>query len=184
MKIKIISYNGYYLGVSKDVKIKESDLCFYDHLGLGKIKTIFNTLCYVTLPIRNKGSITQPLYQIKEKCFKVIIASPELNLNVPSIPNWEQWEVEQLANNYAMGDGKEICFQRKDGFIAGYNHNKKLYTEEDLRRAFGFFAFASASQQPYNESELADKFSKFLQSLKKVPEYLILNEQSQIIRQI
>ena len=39
--------------------------------------------------------------------------------------------------------------------------SNKIYTEKDLRRAFEFYAYATVSQQPYNDKELEGHFEKF-----------------------
>ena len=42
---------------------------------------------------------------------------------------------------------------------------QKNYDIDDMRRAFGYFAFKSISNQPYNDRELKRLFRKFIHQL-------------------
>lgn len=43
--------------------------------------------------------------------------------------------------------------------------NRKTYTEKELERAFAFYAFASSSQQPFNQQDLDNQFFNFKEML-------------------
>lgn len=75
MKLKYLNINGHGVLVDESTEIlpcKPSNVC----------------LAHKTKPC--------------DKCnryqgFKIIFAEKELNLNVPILPDWKEWEVEQLA---------------------------------------------------------------------------------------
>lgn len=94
-------------------------------------------------------------------------------------------DAEKLANLLTDNEGysKDEGGEFKNGIEIGFNkclelNKDKLYTEEDLKAAFSFYAFASSSQQPYNEDELVDTFNEFTQSLQPKTEWDIKIELS------
>lgn len=111
-------------------------------------------------------------------CHKIVFAEKEFNLDVPILPNWREWEVEHLAAKLldeAFGsidpiydEPKSLC---RDFFIEGHNHNKKIYTEEDLVKAiaFGFGICRNEDRAPFNLEQI-----KFIQSLQKKPTSVVV----------
>ena len=92
------------------------------------------------------------------------------------MPNWRELEVEQLAlKTYPVKpvyDGNQLVHSNpndelQEGFIAGYNHNKAKYTEEDLRKAFFDCSI------PHNEYD----FELFIQSLQKYPKEIVMESE-------
>lgn len=94
--------------------------------------------------------------------WKIIFAAPELNLEgVPLLPDYKEWEVEQLAKQ-RYGDDMYLFAQQRDGFIEAYKHKKAKYTEEDLGNLWDFCAYNKGS------------FQEGLQSLQKIPKYIVM----------
>ena len=57
-------------------------------------------------------------------------------------------------------------------FVEGYNQCQedmadKKYTEEDLKKAFKFYAYAHISQQPHSYEKLEQDYLQFINSLNK-----------------
>lgn len=86
-------------------------------------------------------------------------------------------EYSWTSNNdlpYKEADIKNIKKDFKKGFNKCLSLNKdKLYTEQQLKKAFGFYAFVSPSQQPYNEKEFKDAFNVFIQLLQPKTEWRV-----------
>ena len=118
--LQLIQLKNGFVVVDLVAEIKEGDNCYYKPFGLGKATIVYDELCYVTLPIKNKGSLTQRLYQTKHLCFKIIFASQSLNLEGvkvieekdcwESVPvKWVKWTKEQPNWNgsvYLQFNGK------------------------------------------------------------------------------
>ena len=102
--------------------------------------------------------------------YEIIFAEKELNIDVPVLPNWREWEVEQEYLKYEKKIYKEyINFNNrniKEHFIAGYNHNKAKYTEEDIREAYR--RGSNYEIMGYNPDE-------FIQSLQKFPKFIVMD---------
>ena len=160
MKLKYINIGGYGVLVDESDELSEGDYC-YDSLR--------DTIWKCSKIIKCSGGIY----------YKIICAEPELNLDVP-ILNWRQWEVEQLANSYEKEKLKSIGIITnktgafREGFIAGYNHNKKLYTEEDLREAMTFGINLEAGNIEVDYKKYKAGFDKFKETLQKVPKYIVI----------
>jgi hypothetical protein len=107
-----------------------------------------------------------------------IIASTKfIDKSIPVVKFVEQ-SVEEIALTLypiELHNSIDINKQKRENFVK-YNKFSKSYTEEDLFKAFRFYAFSSTSQQPYNEKELEEEFNKFIQSLNqpKLPDVINL----------
>lgn len=161
MKLKYININGYGVLVDESAEIKHDD--FYLDLDTNIIYYL------VTKPNGNAA--------------KIIFAEKELNLDVPVLPNWREWEVEQEALYFLELQPKQILTKDKEiglltGFIAGYNHNKAKYTEEDLKEAL--FAALNHDKEECCVTHTRDSIVRsVIQSLQKYPKYVVMeNEQT------
>jgi len=104
-----------------------------------------------------------------ETCF----AEKELNLDVPILPNWREWEVERLADKLKVDTTyRDYEHLVKRGIIIGLNHNKAKYTEEDLRKAIKMTKLSESYPLKYGKSD-----DKIIQSLQKVPKYIVMESE-------
>ncbi len=76
-------------------------------------------------------------------------------------------ELEQLAAREHWNSNTE-----SRSFIKGYTQCQedmadKKYTEEDLKKAFKFYAYAHISQQPHSYEKLEQDYLQFINSLNK-----------------
>ena len=165
---KLIKLEQGYIIVS-DEKIKDGDTIIYP------IKTI--------IPVQYLGG------DLIGTELKVIASTFIPELPTIDFNNLEEEfgivDAEKLANLLTDNEGysKDEGGEFKNGIEIGFNkclelNKDKLYTEEDLKAAFSFYAFASSSQQPYNEDELVDTFNEFTQSLQPKTEWDIKIELS------
>lgn len=162
MKLKLKAVNGYNILVDENTKIEEGDYhCASD--GWYIEKTSKEDLQIVNDKINGYT--------------KLIFADPELGLDLPIIPNWEQWEMEKLANLHAVKSGcehkKELSLISK-AFIAGYNHNQARYTEEDLRKALKIVYTDWYTDIGHTENTEEEYYERIVQSLKKLPLYIVV----------
>lgn len=104
MKLKPIFINGYKILVDENEKFNypEKEIIYYD--GEGNLRKACTGVIY------NSSAKT------------ILFADPELNLDLPVVPDWEQWEIEQLALNEVETQG-----------WCRYDANSEQ--EEDLRNA-------------------------------------------------
>lgn len=165
MKLKYIDINGYGILVDESAEINNGEL-----LWDNEVKEVMKMF-------KAPNKVKEP-YQ-----HKIIFAEKELNLdNVPILPDWREWEVEQylekesekwcLINGYNPSDyvhsNRTAEYTRvKNIFIAGYNHNKAKYTEEDLIKAIEI-----ASGERLIDKEIQIK--SIIQSLQKFPKYIVM----------
>ena len=64
------------------------------------------------------------------------------------------------------------CHRKRKAFVKGYTQcqkdmAEKKYTEEDLKKAFKFYAYAHISQQPHSYEKLEQDYLQFINSLNK-----------------
>lgn len=90
-------------------------------------------------------------------------------------------EIEQLALQrfpiemvviFSKRDKVDKNKERRKIFIETYtqcqeNMADKKYTEEDIRKAFKFYAYAHISQQPHSYEKLEQDYLQFINSLNK-----------------
>lgn len=115
---------------------------------------------------------------------KIICAEKELNIDVPILPNFREWEVEQLADNaypttidsYSLS-GFDESEALKIAFVRGYDHNKAKYTEEDLRKV-AQAAFTVKSNNSTIIEDFNNWFAKRVQSFERKPKYIELDSES------
>jgi hypothetical protein len=100
-------------------------------------------------------------YLWMEGCPEIIFATDNFGLeNVR--PIFEPAIGKPLEDYVKMRNNQEKC----NGFIDGYIKAKEdLFTLEDMKKAFGFYAFNTVSQQPYNEAEFEDAFKQFIKTV-------------------
>jgi hypothetical protein len=150
MKLRYINTNGF--GVLVDESANKNGYVKYEYdTRDGKI--------YET-----KNGYIQSL----NVCHAIVFAEKELNLDVPVLPNWREWEVEQEALSFLKLQPQQILTKDKEiglltGFIAGYNRNKDKYTEEDIKR---IIHWASLNEDVRLSEE------EMFQSLQKHPKYI------------
>lgn len=78
---------------------------------------------------------------------EIIYADPELMLNVPAVPDWEQWVDEQLAKEYTKSlgytntsmDDRRLWSRLQRGFIAGRQTDFK-FTAYQVHKILGEMA--------------------------------------------
>jgi hypothetical protein len=161
MKLKYLNINGHGVLVDESVKIKEGDTVFDNYAGIHNIQKV--RTCDLDSMHYKNGNWN-----------KIIFAEKELNLNVPILPNWREWEVEQEAKQYSIKRHKVLNYELEFAFLAGYNHNKAKYTEEDLRKAI---EIAKNSMGVDNCGEVCysnKSTDSIIQSLQKVPKYIVM----------
>ena len=180
MKLQIIETPDYILAVS-DEEVKEGDLCFlkenhYVNGGVG----IYNHQRAIGWGISyspNGHNFFQKIiaYQPKNN-------APELDL--PLLPEIVvEDDVEKLAEKYAdfsndyipMSFGGKFNETSKRDFIAGYKSATKVYSEEDMRKAFEAGNKRGWSGYPDTDNWTKPKFEEFIQSLKqpKTPKWFV-----------
>ena len=153
MKLKYIDINRYGILVDESAEIKEGDLCFNAFMG-----------CLTARVSALKPSLQNHEYP----SYKIMFAEKELNLNVPQL-NWREWEVEQLAIKNANDNFESGNSQWVNGFIAGYNHSKAKYTEENLK----FIFECGRNFQLTGENN----FKESIQSLQKLPTHIVMESE-------
>ncbi len=155
MKYKIKQINDSERVVISDEEIKEGDWYIY----AGQISQRFRKNPLAEYP--------KPAY------LKIISAEKELNVDVPILPNFRDWEVEKEANKAY----KEYCEKHNidyhlldaSCFYIGYNHNKNTYTKEDLRKAM-IAIHKKCYGRMYDEKDE----ECIIKSLDKIPQYIVL----------
>ncbi len=197
MKLRYININGFGVLVDEGAEIKKGDW-FYSlpRMTYHKCTTIYDDIL-VDKTWENRESVEIT----KIDCVKIISAEKELNLDVPQL-NWREWEVEQLAKKefesiFSRSKVPHVTsketFKRGciNGFIAGYNQNKRLYTEEDLRKVIQLTienCSVKRESNRYVPDVLIDEVvfegleSDIIQSLQKFPKCVVL-EREQVIKE-
>lgn len=191
---KYIDVNGRWVLVDEGTDFKIGDIYLYKSTFLdGTVKTkedfdkhswnisvvTEEDIPYIERAINGKNSQNN-----LRGVFKIICAEKELNLDVPILPNWREWEFEKTVKDYSAevypinGNSREEVdwienqkYLLETGFIAGYNHKKGDYTEEDLRKAYE--AGGNSREDDINgDGEIP--FEEYLQSIRKVPKYIVV----------
>jgi hypothetical protein len=118
---------------------------------------------------------------------KIIFAEKELNLDVPILPNWREWEVEQMAfkswEAQIKYDTQVYKRSYTKGYIESYNHNKAKYTEEDLEQMFmiGLNCSQEINMKDMTKEDAlnyqSNKLYKAIQSLQKVPKFIVMKDE-------
>jgi hypothetical protein len=111
--------------------------------------------------------IGEGLTLLKSDISKIICAEKELNLDVPVLPNWREWELTQIVREKYLlpfpskwfSIMNQEAYKQRYAYIEGYNHNGKLYTKEDLKKAI------KMAKEKYDENDI-------IQSLQKYPKYI------------
>jgi hypothetical protein len=80
--------------------------------------------------------------------------------------------LEEIQESAIAKYGKGIySIEEIDAYVVGYtqcqNDMDKKYTEEDMKKAFKFYAYAHISQQPHSYEKLEQDYLQFIQSLNK-----------------
>ena len=169
MKLKYININGHGVLVDESAEITGY---LYEWL--------YNT----------KTGETSNIGEPDENDVKIIFAEKELNLDVPILSNWRNWEVEQLVKEkYSIpfpnkfSNMNQEAYKERYAFIAGYNHNKAKYTEEDLRKAIEMAREGTLDYtfgDPYYEFEQGEDV--IIQSLQRYPKHIVM-ESEQVIKE-
>ena len=152
MKLKYINVNGYGV-LAQDTGFNEGLRFIVDNR-----KGMNGLLHEVRIKLSN------------EECYTVLFAEKELNLEgVPILPNWRDFEIEQEAKQYSIKRHDVVNYELVKAFIEGYKHNKAKYTEEDLRKVISDIRTALAKN---NYNHYAIDYDSIIQSLKKIPKYI------------
>lgn len=163
MKLKFKLVNDCGILIDESAEIKGGDY-FWANEGIRKCIRVDETLrCpYITLQNGKEIGHFHTWRGI------ILFADPELNLDLPILPDWKKWEIEKFALNnrvfYAHG-GDYDTFEL--GFIEGHNHNKAKYTDEEL---LGFVEFFIKS----NINSISDSMKMYIKSLQKYPKYIVI----------
>ena len=110
MKLKTEYINGFCLLVD-EVRLKNpkiGDIVFDNDFN--------DKICY---------TVNQDYLDLGKECFKVIAAEAELNLDVPILPNWREFELNNLVKDNCHPNDSA----KEDGIKIGYNHNKDEQNE-------------------------------------------------------
>lgn len=158
MKVKYIDINGYGVLVDENAEIKDKepfiDMRDYPH----------NTSDYDIYYAGSGGNV-----EFSNRIgAKIICAEPELNFDLP-ILNWRQWEVMQESLKVGLKLYVHGNYDFENGFRVGYNHNKKLYTEEDLKKVI--------KMARYSTGNLVKTPDEIIQSLQKLPKYIVIESE-------
>lgn len=152
---------------------------------------VINISDYYYNPSNSNCGNKEPLNKIIDKCeyeheqiacndtklpkvFKIICADKNLYLELPILPNLEDWEIEQMAKEKTKyGIGHDTF--NKHWFIEGYKSNNKKWTDEDI---FNYPEWL-INNEYYTYKLLDDTsrrtlFERYLQSLKKLPKYVVI----------
>lgn len=174
MKLKYIDINGYGVLVDESAEIKEGDywiyICPINGLDYGD-----NNQPIVR---NNLPSSWYDKLHDKNNYYKIIFAEKELNLDVPILPNWRDFEIEQLAeilvDRETNASLKSSIRKQYERYVKiGLNHNKAKYTEEDLEKAINM---AKNSKNGFKINKIIEPYSnnEIIQSLQKVPKYIVM----------
>ena len=163
MKLKYIDINGYGVLVDENAEIKDKepfiDMRDYPH----------NTSDYDIYYAGSGGNV-----EFSNRIgAKIICAEPELNFDLP-ILNWRQWEVMQESLKVGLKLYVHGNYDFENGFRVGYNHNKKLYTEADMRRAIEM-----AERGVIDSSKIGHSIytlDEIIQSLQKLPKFMVIED--------
>ena len=162
MKLKYIDVNGFGILVDENTVGK--------NIGEGVYYDIWKN-AYPKISKYYESDEVQPTD------YKILFAEKELNLNVPVLPNYKEWKLEQLSdssNGYSLY-GKplgETYLAFKEGFKACYSKNK--YTEEDILDAWELGAKEGLPLTRIKKETL-------INSLKKIPKYIVVEGEQNIV---
>lgn len=165
-KLKYVDINGYGILVDESAEILPDT--WYENNGV----------LFLSDSVYNEGNNPNNSNLIvTDHNNAVIFAEKELNLDVPVL-NWRDWEIEQEALKYFKTIFKDSTLTVswlqdyiktfKETFIAGYNHNKSKYTEEDLKDAYN----AGYTNCEELEEQNPDTY---IQSIQKIPQYIVMS---------
>lgn len=176
MKLKYIEINGQGVLVDESAEIG-GDNCWTTK-GLF-LKTIKNGGIFRNFPNEEYSET----YWEFEDVHKIICAEKELNINVPILPNWRKWEKFQLADKHTSkllltSEGRT---QRWWGLLEGLDMNKAKYTEEDLKKALLIQQVEMLKSPKEGKLSLSQLMEKIIQSLEKVPKYIVLESECIVI---
>lgn len=167
MKLKYIEINGYGVLVDESADINIKDFC-YDKDS----NTIFQVIEQKLTGIVRSNTCTF----VEDAVSKIIFAEKELNIDVPILPNWREWEVEQMIIKQIQELSKKHFFSLGtliswgEGFRVGYNHKKSKYTIKDLRNAFRL-------GHDVEREDCSENFEKFINSLERKPKYIVMENE-------
>ena len=161
MKIQIVKYLNGYIGINPE-----------------KTQVQLNRLYYEPDNNISVYSFTEKTLPQSYYLNEVICCSENLNLNLPFLEDWKQFEVEKDAEyywkmQYIMALDENTKPYIIQDFIAGYNHNKKEFTEEDLRKAYYQGYKVGVYLADYKTEE---EYIKFRESIRKLPTIVIESE--------
>jgi hypothetical protein len=172
-RFKIIETPDYYLAVSSDEEIKESDYLYFWNGQSGTI---------------HKLKENQSSDNMYGSGLKIIAYQPKGNapeLDLPLLPEVED-DVDYLADKWSNFErasrwGKIV----RDAFKAGHKTATKVYSEEDLREAFN----AGYDLNTWEQLEIPNKERDYLheddyiQSLKqpKAPKWFVAETERKLV---
>ena len=199
MTLEYININGFGVLVDESAEIKEGDLALIPGYAGFVVVGNVDDMPY-SEPHRNwQGLACDTCFDVEavSKFQKSIFAEKELNLDVPILPNWREWEVKRLAEEEFNLTYTEESLENTnddtvfcaflDGFVACYNHFKVKHTE-DLSKAIQMAWEADSIDGTVdlnvvlkygNNDDLRTKWTEeeIIQSLQKYPRYIMLESE-------
>ncbi len=153
MKLKPININGYLVLVDESAEINDGD---------------------VFIAIDSSIQKKKPTWEELPSDKKIIFAEKELNLDVPILPNWrdfEQYNIGSSKRSILNKEGKGVALLSKE--IQKYSqavcdclNNKAKYTEEDLKQA------ARYGQAGWDPNKVLNVIN-----VQKVPKYIVMEDE-------
>lgn len=181
---KLIKLSETHYIVTDDSEIKEGDwhLSWDVENNISTNHTISNTFSHWFVNAENYKKIIHSTQPIEPSLKSDKVNNPNEFVLIKQLPLSNAQEIDYGYNIEKIGEDatnirilkhktpSQVARQYFDGYIEGFNTHKeltkdKLFTVEDMRKAFEFYAFKSTSQQPYNEKELEEHFNKFMNQL-------------------
>lgn len=144
--IEKISVDGYYVWVDKDAEIKVGDIVLEDLINGNYLIMTIHTLNDIDTEIQAK----------------IMAASPELKLK--RIPTYEALRALEYAKPYVKDIKDDEDYAWHGGLIQGFKEGfntaqKELFTEEDMRNAWGNGAMSDHGS--------ISSFEKFIEQIKQ-----------------
>ncbi len=175
-ELKFLKSTGFNILINEDLDIQADGYWIYNH------PTVHNIITKNVLPQDWFDKLhDKALYK------NVLFADPSLNLDLPPIPDWEEWEIEQKAESFSVGfpiTSKSECGEAyrlglNDGYIEGYKAKTAEFTREDMIDAL-FFALNKEKETCCVTHTKDAIVREAIQSLEKTPTKLILNDKNEI----
>lgn len=124
----------------EDDHIREGDFCWLDQIGFGRAKMDHGELCYVSLPVPNKGTLTTPISRnLKDqRPYRFILCSRDIEWSDgiydaldDSLIDKEKHDISELDNFKSYWSYKRICQVSKEAWEFINDYDK--FSEDELK---------------------------------------------------